>query len=121
MSELLDKNGNVLGGTSSKATEALKGIVDAANSAKTFHIGKYENYKCSCGCQLFTTAVVIKKVPAIDLGEIINGDVPLPVEQIPVWVCTKCGELAPFIKDDEDAMKIVKRILNENTESQEKQ
>lgn len=120
MAEILDKSGMPLGG-SNKATEAFKGVVDAANSAKTFHIGKYENYKCSCGCQLFTTAVVIKKVPAIDLGEILNEDVPLPIEQIPVWVCTKCGEVAPFIKEDKDSMKIIKRLLREDQTEEKEQ
>lgn len=98
----------------SSADEIKGAIGAAANNLKSFHIGKYDNYKCECGCQLFTTAVVIKKVPAVDLGEILNEDVPVPVEQIPVWVCTKCGELAPFIKNDEGSMKVIKKLLNEN-------
>lgn len=113
MPELIIPNGASAGGNSS---DAVKGAIGAAaEGKKAFHVSKYENYKCKCGSQLFTTAVVIKKVPAVELGEILAGDVPLPVEQIPVWVCTKCGELAPFIQEDEDCMKIIKKLLKEET------
>ena len=92
MPELILPNGASAGDNSS---DAMKGAIGAAAETKK--------------------AVVIKKVPAVDLGEILAGDVPLPVEQIPVWVCTKCGELAPFIQEDEDSMKIIKKLLKEET------
>jgi hypothetical protein len=114
MPELIIPGNNASAGAQ-VSSDAVKGAIGAAaNNLKSFHVGKYDNYKCECGCQLFTTAVVIKKVPAVDLGEILNEDVPVPVEQIPVWVCTKCGELAPFIKNDESSMKIINKILRED-------
>jgi len=119
MPELIIPGNNASAGTQS-SSDALKGAMGAAaNNLKTFHVGKYDNYKCECGCQLFTTAVVIKKVPAVDLGEILNEDVPVPVEQIPVWVCTKCGELAPFIKNDESSMKIINKLLKKEEKTDE--
>jgi len=114
MSEIIDIMNSKPSGGAQALPDETKGALGAlSGNRKTFHVGKYENYKCECGCQLFTTAVVIKKVPAIDLGEILNEDVPVPIEQIPVWVCTKCGELAPFIKNDEDSMKTVRKLLKE--------
>lgn len=113
MADIIDINTGKASGGPQSAPEHLKEILDNANQRKAFNAGRYPNYQCSCGCKLFTTAVVIKKVPAIDLGEIAKGDVPLPIEQIPVWVCTKCGELAPFIKDDPESMKIINKLLQE--------
>lgn len=117
MAELILPGNNASAGAKD-SSDALKGAMGAAaNNLKTFHVGKYDNYKCECGCQLFTTAVVIKRVPAVDLGEISKDDVPVPIEQIPVWVCTKCGELAPFIKNDESSMKIINKLLGEENKN----
>lgn len=121
MSEIIDLTGGKTSGGAQGSPEMFKEIVDGANSRKTFNVSKYKNYQCECGCQLFTTAVVIKQVPAIDLGEILNEDVPLPVEQVPVWVCTKCGELAPFIKQDEGSMKVISKLLMKDTEPEKEQ
>lgn len=119
MSEILDiKTGKPSSG-SSIDPDVQKSIIDSANTRKTFYAGKYENYKCECGCELFTTATVIKKVPGIDLGEITAEDQPFPLMQIPIWVCAKCGEIAPFIKNDEESMKLINKLLKKDTETKE--
>lgn len=94
--------------------ELQKDLIDMANQRKTFYASKYPNYKCKCGCELFTMANVIKKVPGADIGELTNDDTPVPLAQYPVWVCVKCGEVAPFIQDDEESMKIVNKLLMKN-------
>jgi hypothetical protein len=38
-----------------------------------------------------------------------------------VWVCTKCGELAPFIKQDEGSMKVINKLLMKDTEPEKEQ
>lgn len=75
---------------------------------------KYPCETCpSCGGKLWTAAFAIKNIPAVDLGEISNKDVHVPFEQVPVFVCAKCGEIAPFIKSDEKAMEMINKILSD--------
>ena len=114
MSEIIDlKTGKASG--SGIGPDVQKELIDAANSRKTFYASKYENYKCECGSELFTTATVIKKVPGVDLGELTNDEQPFPIMQIPVWVCAKCGEIAPFIKNDEEAMKVINKLMKKES------
>jgi len=61
---------------------------------------KYPSIKCDkCSCETFTQAVILKRIPGIEVGtgtedQIIN---------LPVFVCTKCGEI---MKEDRELYKI---------------
>lgn len=52
---------------------------------------------CSCGCKAFIPATGFKEIPGILLGSGTQNQI-LPIQGL--FVCAKCGELAPFIKDD---------------------
>lgn len=85
-------------------------------------LSDYPNEKCpKCGCELFTTAVVIKDIPGIAMGLIGSETIAYPVEQYPILVCAKCGEIAPgMLRDEKYKMVIDKLLGNDNDKKEEK-
>ena len=89
---------------------------------KPIKLSDHPNEKCpKCGCELFTTAVVIKDIPSIAMGVIGSETITYPVEQYPILVCAKCGEIAPgMLREEKYKMVIDKLIGNDNEKKEEK-
>lgn len=73
---------------------------------------KYPNIKCSCGCETYIQAFILKKIPGIVAGtgsedQIIN---------LPVFVCSKCGEI---LEDYKEIYKLDKYAEAEDAEEAE--
>lgn len=65
-----------------------------------------ETIKCpKCGGITFRPSIVFKKIPAVMVGE-GAGYKLLPFNQ-GIFVCEKCGELAPWLKDDPALSKLL--------------
>lgn len=55
-----------------------------------FDITTYPNEKCDkCGCFLFKSAIILKKIPGVALGA-GTEEITYPVK---VFVCSECGEI----------------------------
>lgn len=48
--------------------------------------------RCSCGCKLFDTKTMVRKVSRFLFNTALNQDVILP---IPILTCSECGEILP--------------------------
>lgn len=80
-------------------------IIDGANINKDrpqINPAEYESIVCDkCGCALFRSAIIIKKIPGLLLAS------PRETENVPddIWVCNNCGapikEAREFYKLDE--------------------
>lgn len=119
MAKIIDfRTGEAIEPTSSSSTseqkEEFKKVInqaEAGNNRKRVAVDKYPSYVCpKCGNDLWVQAMVVKKIPAIEFGQISNEDVPMPLAQMPILVCSKCGEIAPFIKEDKELMKALDNI-----------
>lgn len=100
--------------------EQVAQMLAKAGTKKTLHLTDYESEVCpKCGSKLFTTAIVIKDIPGVAVGRIESKTVPMPIDNFPVYVCAKCGELAPAMHSDPELNKMVKKLLGEE-ESEEK-
>jgi len=80
---------------------------------QTLRLSEYPSYKCGCGCQLFTYAYVVKKIPGLFIGQPDMKEAPVPADMLPVMVCSKCGELAPFLKADKGFMEAYAKITKD--------
>lgn len=58
---------------------------------------------CKCGCKAFLSATAFKEIPGI----LVGNPTPqiLPIQG--VFVCAKCGEIAPFVKKDKQLCEIL--------------
>lgn len=65
------------------------------------------NIVCKCGCKTFTEAVVLKKMSAL-----VSPTGKESIHPIPVFVCTKCGEIPTEFLEKNNA----KAILGEGKE-----
>lgn len=63
-----------------------------------------ETVKCTCGNNTFIAAMAFKKVPGILLGTGSESQI-LPIQGL--MVCSKCGELAPFCKEDKGLTELL--------------
>ena len=63
---------------------------------------------CTCGNRFFVQASVLKKLSAL-MSPTRNDEI-VPV---PLWICSKCGEPAPFFKNNSKFNDIlgIKNIL----------
>lgn len=80
---------------------------------QTLRLSDHPSYKCGCGCQLFTNAYVVKKIPGLLIGNPDMKEAPVPVDMLPIMICAKCGELAPFLKDDKNFMEAYAKITQD--------
>jgi hypothetical protein len=66
---------------------------------------EYPTTKCSCGNEIFTAGVMFKEIPGIAVGS-SNEKEYVPIK---VFVCSKCGKLAPqdaeFIEKESKQIK----------------
>lgn len=63
-----------------------------------------ETVTCSCGCKAFLPATGFKKISGLLVGS------PRPYELLPIqgiFVCAKCGEIAPFCKEDKGLCELL--------------
>lgn len=72
---------------------------------------------CECGCKVFVPGTAFKKVPGFLTGQGLTPTF-LPLQGI--MVCAKCGELAPFCKEDERLQKLLNSEKCDTTDSKEK-
>ena len=72
-----------------------------------------ESEVCSCGSRVFTHGAILKKVPGFMVGA-GTDTVMMPIE---VFVCAKCGELAPSIKEDPMMENLLEGKKREETKS----
>lgn len=111
MAEILD----LTGGKAVPSKEELDMLNQMGNSHKVLTASDYPSEVCpKCGSKLFTTAFVIKDIPGIAVGALSQEAMPMPLEQYSVLVCAKCGELAPAMTRDEEARKMVEKLLDDN-------
>lgn len=69
----------------------MENIIDFG--AKTTNTNNIE--VCECGNRIWTQGIVLKKISSL----ISQSGTP-EVMPIPVFLCSKCGELAPMLKND---------------------
>ena len=50
---------------------------------------------CECGNKIWTQGIIIKKISAL-----LSQSGEEEIMPIPVFLCSKCGELAPMFKKD---------------------
>lgn len=73
----------------------------------------YPSVKCpKCGGCLWTTSYIVKDIPGIILGDATRKIIQVPLKEFPVITCSNCGELAPFIKDDKEFMKVYDDLVD---------
>lgn len=100
--------------------EHIGNVINSLGNKKTLHLTDYESEVCpNCGSKLFTTALVIKDIPGIAVGRLESKTVPMPIENFPVYVCAKCGELAPAMYSDPELNKLVNKLLGETDDKKE--
>jgi len=63
------------------------------------------NVVCECGCKIFVPAVALKKVSAL-----VSPTGKEEIIDIPVYICSKCGEIPQVYKDKPN----YKMIFGEN-------
>jgi hypothetical protein len=80
---------------------------------QTLRLSEHPSYECECGCKLFTNVVVVKKIPGLLVGNPDMKEVPIPVDMLPIMICSKCGKLAPFLKDNKEFMEAYAKITKE--------
>ncbi|WQJ53583.1 MAG: hypothetical protein [Wendovervirus sonii] len=52
---------------------------------------KYDNIKCSCGCEIWQQGRIIKRIPGIEIGTGTEDQ----ILDLPVFYCAKCGRILP--------------------------
>ena len=71
----------------------MSDIIDL--SAKPISTSNNDFEVCECGNKIWTQGIILKKVSSL----ISQSGVP-EVMPIPVFLCSKCGEIAPMLKND---------------------
>lgn len=56
---------------------------------------KYPSIKCKCGCEVWDQGVILKKIPGLEVG---NGVEDTFID-LPVYYCSKCGEILPEYRE----------------------
>lgn len=51
--------------------------------------------QCECGNKIWTQAIILKKI-----SPLISQSGTPEIMPIPIFLCSKCGELAPILKND---------------------
>lgn len=55
----------------------------------------------NCGCKVFREALVMKRI-----SKLLTATPNDTLYPIPVYVCDKCGDIAPSIKESEDFKRL---------------
>ena len=79
--------------------EEINNDLSYINSAK--NIIESPNIVCKCGNKVFIQAVVLKKISAL-----ISPSGKEEIVEIPVYVCSKCGEVPEEYKNKPNFSKI---------------
>lgn len=58
---------------------------------------------CTCGNKIWMQGYILKKISSL-----ISQTGREETLTIPIFICSKCGEVAPMIKNDEKFIKIIK-------------
>ncbi|MBS7364399.1 MAG: hypothetical protein KIH03_11390 [Paludibacteraceae bacterium] len=68
------------------------------------------NVVCECGCKVFVPGYALKKV-----SPLISPTGKEEIVEIPMWICSKCGEVPAEYKSKPNYAKIIgDEVNNEN-------
>lgn len=102
-------------------TSQDKDVINNLNQPKSVKLTDYPSEVCpKCGSKIFTVGYVIKDIPGVEVGMLDKKTVPMPVERFPIFVCAKCGELAPMMDEDDEMKDALKKLL-ETDKSEDKE
>ena len=56
---------------------------------------KYPNIKCECGCEIWNSGVILKRIPGLEIGQGTEDQ----FLDLPVYYCSKCGKILPEYRE----------------------
>lgn len=91
------------------AIENANELMDSMNSVGNINPFEYPSQKCECGNEIFINGVIFKEIPGVLVGSKDKEIIP-----VPVYVCSKCGEICPSQK------KIIEELKKESAGNKKK-